>query len=129
LIVNEEIGCEERQKWIRIHIYKSYIRRRKIFDFFLKIRNGTSLEYSNCNTRGERIVINVKKKRLSPNSEEFEPRFPDEGGRVLVYLIHNLNARNCPLKKEILNELTVNSEILIFFFALILIVKKTEVPQ
>lgn len=58
--------------------------------------------------RGERIVINVKKRHLLPNSKKFEPRLPDEWGRELVYLIHNLNVKIYLLKKEMLNELIVN---------------------
>ncbi|KAK6769121.1 hypothetical protein RDI58_033634 [Solanum bulbocastanum] len=44
LIVNEKIGSVERRKWIRIHIHKNYIRRRRIFDFFLKRSNRASLK-------------------------------------------------------------------------------------
>ena len=33
-----------------------------------------------------------------------------------MYLTHTLNVGICPLKKEILNELIINYEILIFFF-------------
>ncbi|CAN4101514.1 unnamed protein product [Withania somnifera] len=94
LIVNEKIGSVERRKWIPIHIHKNYIRRRRIFDFFLKRK---------------RIVINVKKRHLLPNSEEFEPRFPDERGRVLVYLIHNLDVKNLDIGNCVVaNYLAVN---------------------
>jgi ribosomal protein L32E len=40
-----------------------------------------------------------------------EPKFPNGLGKVLDKLIHSLNVKTCPLKKEILNELIVNSEI------------------
>ena len=71
------------------------------------------------------------KRDLSRSSEGFEPRFPDEWGRVLVHLMHNLNVEICPRKKEILNELIVNYKILRFLSPLrkILIVGKTEFPQ
>jgi hypothetical protein len=77
----------------------------------LKNKNWLYLEYSKYDTRGERILINVKKKRLLPSSEEFELIFPDGLGRVLVSLTHKLNVKICPLKKGILNELIVNYEI------------------
>ena len=68
---------------------------------------------------------------LSPNNEGLEPRFPYGWGGVLVYLTHILNVGICPLKKEILNELIVNYEILLFFYLLEkrLIVGKMEFPQ
>jgi hypothetical protein len=109
--VNKKIGYGERLRWIRIHIDENYIGRRRTFDFFLKKKNCLFLEYSNYDTRGERIVKNAKKKHLLPSSEEFESRFPDGLGKVLLSLTHKLNVKICPLKKEILNELIVNYEI------------------
>lgn len=111
LSVNEKIGYGERRRWIRIHIDKNYIGRRIVFYFFLKKKNRLYLGYSNYNTRGERIAINVKKKHLLPSNEEFELRFLNGLGRVLVSLTHKLNVKIFPLKKEILNGLIVNYEI------------------
>lgn len=70
-------------------------------------------------------------RRLLPSNEGFELRFPDEWGRVLVHQIHNLNGGICPRKKEMLNELIVNYNILRFLSPLkkILIVGKMEFPQ
>ena len=64
-------------------------------------------------------------------TEGFEPRFLDGWGGVLVYLIHTLNVGICPLKREVLNELIINYDILLFLYLLAkrLIVGKMEFPQ
>jgi hypothetical protein len=59
-----------------------------------------------------------KEKGSSPNNKGFELIFLDEWDTILDFLTDNLNVRICPLKKEILNELIINYEILLFFIFL-----------
>lgn len=50
---------------------------------------------------------NVTKRHLLPNTEEFEPRLSNGQVMVVLYLIQNLNVKNYPQKKKLLNERTL----------------------
>ena len=95
------------------------------------MQNQVSFFIVSSSNRISFCIQNAKKRHLSPSNEGLEPRFPDGWGGVLVYLTHTLNVGICPLKKEILNELIVNYEILLFLYLLEkrLIVGKMEYPQ
>ncbi|KAF3455795.1 hypothetical protein FNV43_RR00437 [Rhamnella rubrinervis] len=54
---------------------------RKISAYTRKAIDNRKFDESVQNTREEKAVINAKKRHLSPNSEGFELRFPDEWGK------------------------------------------------